>query len=61
MTDSEQFKIESKDPTQEIAIQIPHRLVKRIHTYVTKNNTTITNVVIEALDIFLREQENNSL
>ena len=57
--DNERFKIECKDPTQELAIQIPNRLAERIHTYITKNNTTITNVVIEALDIFLREQKNN--
>ncbi len=57
--DSERFKIECADPTQELTIQIPCRLAERINGYASKNDSTITNVVIEALDIFLREQKNN--
>ncbi len=59
--DSERFRIECADPTQELTIQIPCRLAERINTYASKSDTTITNVVIEALDIFLREQKNNPL
>ena len=57
--DSERFKIECADPTQELTIQIPCRLAERINGYASKNDSTISNVVIEALDIFLREQKNN--
>ena len=56
--DSERFKVECADPTQELTIQIPCRLAERINAYASKNDSAITNVVIEALDIFLREQKN---
>jgi len=57
--DSKRFKNAYADPTQEFTIQIPCRLVERINAYTSQNDSTITNVVIEALDIFLREQKNN--
>jgi len=44
------------DPTQELKINIPCRMAERIETYASKNKTSITTVVIEALDIFLRKQ-----
>lgn len=50
------LKDQCADPTQELKINIPCRLVERIESYATKNKTTITTVVIEALDIFLRGQ-----
>ncbi len=43
------------NPTQQLAIQIPCVLAERVETYAAKTGSTITNVVIEALDIFLRE------
>jgi len=46
------------DLTQEFKIQIPCRLAERAEAYATANNTTITSVVIEALDAFLRGQKN---
>ncbi len=57
--DSERFKIECADPTQELTIQIPCRLAERVNAFASQNDSTITSVVIEALDIFLREQKNN--
>ena len=57
--DSKRFKLECADSTQELTIQIPCRLAERINAYVSKNDSTITHVVIEALDIFLREQKSN--
>lgn len=47
---------QSSFPTQEIPITIPPTLAKRAETYALEHGTTITNVVIEALDAFLREQ-----
>ncbi len=55
--DSERFKIECTNPTQELAIQIPCRLAERINAYASQNDSTIINVVIETLDIFLRNQK----
>jgi hypothetical protein len=46
----------SSDSGQEITIKIPPILAKRAEFFAAENNTTVTNVVIEALDTFLREQ-----
>jgi hypothetical protein len=48
------------DPIQEFKIQIPCRLAERAEAYATANNATITGVVIEALDTFLREPKNRA-
>jgi len=56
--DSENFKIQCADIAKEFNIQIPCRLAERVEAYASKNNTTITGVVIEALDTFLRERKN---
>jgi len=53
---SKNFKEQCADPTQELKMNIPCRLAERIELYASKNGSTITAVVIEALDIFLREQ-----
>ena len=45
------------DPTEELTIKIPCRLAKRIEAYATKTGADLTGVVIEALDVFLREQK----
>lgn len=46
----------SVNPTQELHIQVPCRLVERIETYARLNQTSTESVVIEALDTFLRGQ-----
>jgi hypothetical protein len=46
-------------PTQEFTIQIPKTLAKRVEIYAQENDTSIANVVIDALDSFLREQRKN--
>ena len=53
---SNNFKEQCADPTQELKINIPCRLAERIELYASKNGSTIASVIIEALDIFLREQ-----
>ena len=40
--------------------QLPSRLVKRVIDYTLENETTVANVVIEALDTFLRGEQNRS-
>ena len=45
------------DDTQLITMHIPCRLVERAEKYANENGNTITGVVIEALDSFLRGQK----
>ncbi|KJS30335.1 MAG: hypothetical protein VR64_16680 [Desulfatitalea sp. BRH_c12] len=41
------------DETEQIVINIPSRLAKRIQRYADENGNSITGVVIEALDALL--------
>ena len=41
---------------EDLHISLPCDLAARVKMYAGENATTITNVVIEALDTFLREQ-----
>lgn len=43
------------DDTQQITVQLPCRLVQRIERYARKQDNTVTGIVIEALDTYLRE------
>ena len=43
--------------SQPITIQLPNRIIERADKYARENNDTITGVIIEALDSFLRRQE----
>ena len=43
--------------TQQITIQLPNRIIERAEKYGKENGNTITGVVIEALDAFLRGQD----
>lgn len=56
--DNENFKDQCSDLTKEFTIQIPCKLAERVEGFASANNTTITGVVIEALDTFLRKQKN---
>lgn len=51
---SDDFKTQCTDLTKELTIKIPCRLAERIEAHASANDTAITNVVIEALDVFLR-------
>ena len=57
---NESTKDQCSDLTQEFKIQIPCRIAERAEAYAAANNSTITGVVIEALDTFLRDQGNRS-
>jgi hypothetical protein len=46
--------IKCADDTQQITIHLPCRLAERVDKYASENGSTITNVVIEVLDQFLR-------
>ncbi len=43
--------------TQKITIDIPCRLAERAERYAKDNGNTVTGVVIEALDAFLRAKK----
>ncbi|MGD8702105.1 MAG: hypothetical protein PVG51_04620 [Desulfosarcina sp.] len=43
--------------TQAIAVQLPHRIIERATKYAEENGNSITGVLIEALDTFLRNQD----
>ena len=48
------FEDSCSDLTQEFSLKIPCVLAARAEAYARENDTEITNVVIEALDHFLR-------
>ena len=41
---------------EDLHVNLPCDLAARVKIYATENDTSVTNVVIEALDTFLREQ-----
>ena len=45
------------DDTQQITIQLPCRMAERAEKYAKETGNTVTGVVIEALDTFLRGQK----
>jgi len=45
---------ECADPTQSLNLEIPCVLAERIERYAKENGSTVTGVMIEALDKFLR-------
>ena len=49
--------ISSPEDIQEITIQLPCRLAERAEKYAKENGNTVTGVVIEAMDTFLRGQK----
>jgi hypothetical protein len=53
------MKVDSPE-TKDLRVILPLRLAERVGAYAEEHNTTITNVVIEALDTFLRNQFHNS-
>jgi hypothetical protein len=50
-------KDQNPTATKEFNLQIPCTLAERVEAYASANNAIITGVVIEALDTFLREQQ----
>jgi len=43
------------DPSEEITIRIPCALAQRVADYANENETTVSSVVVEAIDFFLRQ------
>ena len=55
MTDTDSVD-QCADPLQDLQVKIPCRLADRIQAYADRNDTTMENVMIEAIDTFLRNQ-----
>ena len=47
----------SKEKIEGLHIHIPPDLAERVRVFASENNYTVEGVVIEALDIFIREQK----
>ena len=47
----------SENVVNDLLSQLPSRLAKRVIDYALENETTVANVVIEALDTFLRGEQ----
>ena len=47
---------ECKDPTQSITIELPCAMAERVLKIADEKETTLSNILIEALDSFLRKQ-----
>ena len=52
------YEEQCADLSSTLSIEIPCVLADRVTTYAKEHETTISNVLIEALDIFLRTREN---
>ena len=48
---------ECVDPTQSLTIKLPCALVERCEKHARKHDINLDNVIIEALDSFLRHQD----
>ncbi len=53
---TEETKDQCQDPTQTLRIELPCQMVERIERYARDNEVSLTGVLIEALDSFLRKQ-----
>ncbi len=48
---------ECKDPTQSITIELPCAMAERVAKLAKEKETPLSNILIEALDTFLRDQD----
>ncbi len=53
--DDTKIRNECKDPTQSMTIELPCAIVDRVNKLAEENDTTISSILIEALDSFLRK------
>ena len=55
MKDTEDSNV-CEDLTQSITIELPCAMAQRVAKLAEENRTTLSNILIEALDSFLRKQ-----
>ena len=46
-----------QDPTQKFKVELPCQLAERLERHAKENDTTITSIIIESLDTFLRGKD----
>jgi hypothetical protein len=51
---TKQPKVACPDPSEEITIRIPCALAQRVVDYANDTETTVSSVIVEAIDFFLR-------
>jgi len=54
---TEELKNQCQDLTQTLTIELPCQIFERIERYAKENGIDVAGVLIEALDTFLRKQE----
>ncbi len=54
---AEEIKNECKEPTDSLTLELPCQIIERIERYAKENQTSVTGVLIEALDNFLRKKQ----
>lgn len=54
--DKETFLNECTDPTQSMTIELPCTMAERVLKLADEKGTSLSNILIEALDSFLRKQ-----
>jgi hypothetical protein len=52
----ENFADQCQDPSEELTLRIPCALAERVAAFASENGSTLSSVVIEALDFFLRHR-----
>lgn len=55
--DTDTILNECKDPTQSITIELPCVMAERVIKLAKEKDSSLSNILIEALDTFLREQD----
>jgi len=55
---SDELSDQCMDPTESITVELPCRLIDRLKRYAREHETSVSGLMIEALDGFLRQQEN---
>jgi hypothetical protein len=53
---TEESKNECVEPTDTLTVELPCQMIERIEKYAQKNDNTVSGVLLEALDTFLRNQ-----
>jgi len=52
---TEEIKNECIEPTDSLTVELPCQIIERIERYAKENESSMTGVLIEALDSFLRK------
>jgi len=54
---TEEIKNECLEPTDSLTVELPCQMIERIEKYAKKNENTVSGMLLEALDIFLRSHK----